>query len=125
MNASSRGNLIVVSGPSGAGKTTLLKKLLERCEGLSVSVSATTRPPRPGETDGVDYFFLTSEEFQRKREAEEFLECFEVFGHGYWYGTLQSEVAFPWGSSCTGVDNTPKRAYIKKLPPRGERASAL
>ncbi len=93
MNAPNRGNLIVISGPSGAGKTTLLKKLFERLPGLSVSVSATTRPPRPGERDGVDYYFLTPEEFQRRRAAGEFLECYEVFSCGYWYGTLLSEVA--------------------------------
>ncbi len=69
MNASSRGKLIVISGPSGAGKTTLLKQLFERCRGLVASVSATTRPPRPGERDGVDYHFLTPEEFQRRADG--------------------------------------------------------
>ena len=93
MNAPTRGTLIVISGPSGAGKTTLLKKLFERCPGLLTSVSATTRPPRPGERHGVDYYFLTPEEFQRRSSAGEFLECYEVFGRGYWYGTLTSEVA--------------------------------
>jgi guanylate kinase len=87
------GKLIVISGPSGAGKTTLLKKLFERCPALTVSVSATTRPPRPGERDGVDYHFLSPEEFQRRRQAGQFLECFEVFGRGTWYGTLVSEVS--------------------------------
>ena len=56
------------------------------------SVSATTRPPRDGETNGVDYHFLTDEEFQLRRERGDFLECFEVFAQGYWYGTLWSEV---------------------------------
>ncbi len=93
MNSTSRGKLIVISGPSGAGKTTLLAKLLARCPQLKPSVSATTRPPRPGERDGVDYHFLTPEEFARRREAGEFLECCEVFGRGYWYGTLHSEVS--------------------------------
>jgi guanylate kinase len=93
MNAPSGGKLIVISGPSGAGKTTLLKKLCERCPGLSVSVSATTRPPRPGERDGVDYHFLSPDEFHARRRAGEFLECFEVFGRGTWYGTLASEVS--------------------------------
>jgi guanylate kinase len=58
-----------------------------------MSVSATTRPPRPGEQNGVDYHFLTDEEFQRKRANGEFLECFEVFGRGYWYGTIMEEVS--------------------------------
>ena len=86
------GHLVVVSGPSGAGKTTLLRKLFERSGRLVSSISATTRPPRPGERDGVDYHFLTDEDFQRRRKRGEFLECFEVFGRGYWYGTLESEV---------------------------------
>lgn len=88
------GKLIVISGPSGAGKTTLLKRMYTECAApLVAGVSATTRKPRPGETDGVDYHFITPEEFARRREAGEFLECFEVFGRGDWYGTLQSEVA--------------------------------
>ena len=56
------------------------------------SVSATTRPPRNGEIDGVDYHFVSDDEFQRRRKRGDFLECFQVFGHGYWYGTLWSEV---------------------------------
>lgn len=86
------GKLIVISGPSGVGKTTLLKKLFERCPRLAASVSATTRPARPGERNGVDYWFLSDEEFRSRRERGEFLECFEVFGHGYWYGTLLGQV---------------------------------
>jgi guanylate kinase len=85
--------LVVLSGPSGVGKSTVLRKLVERYpDQLRLSISATTRPPRPGETDGIDYYFHNSEEFQRRREASEFLECFEVFGRGHWYGTLLSEV---------------------------------
>ena len=59
---------------------------------LRLSVSATTRPARPGEIDGVDYQFMPQEEFQRRRDAGDFLDCFEVFGRGYWYGTLKSAV---------------------------------
>ena len=87
------GKLVIISGPSGAGKSTVVKQLLTACElPLVLSVSATTRRPRPGERDGIDYFFLTSEEFARRREAGEFLECKEVFGRGDWYGTLRSIV---------------------------------
>jgi guanylate kinase len=93
MNATSPGKLIVISGPSGAGKTTLLKRLFEECPSLVSSVSATTRPPRPGERDGVDYHFLSPDEFERRRREGAFLECFQVFDHGAWYGTLLSEVA--------------------------------
>ena len=53
------------------------------------SVSATTRPPRDGESDGVDYHFVSDEEFQPLRQRGEFLECFQVFGQGHWYGTLR------------------------------------
>ena len=59
---------------------------------LQLSVSATTREPRPGEQDGVDYHFLDDNEFAAKKAAGEFLETFEVFGRGYWYGTLRKEV---------------------------------
>ena len=86
-------NLVVLSGPSGVGKSTVLRTLLARFpDRLRLSVSATTRSPRPGEVDGVDYYFLPPDEFARRREAGEFLECCEVFGQGCWYGTLWSEV---------------------------------
>ena len=87
------GKVIVISGPSGAGKTTLVRQVFERLPQLISSVSATTRPPRPGEQDGIDYYFLSSEEFRQRREQGDFLESCEVFGRGYWYGTLKEQVA--------------------------------
>lgn len=87
------GKLVIISGPSGVGKTTVLKRLFESCTlPLEESVSATTRPQRPGETDGVSYRYLSDEEFQKHRENGEFLECCEVFGYGHWYGTLREPV---------------------------------
>lgn len=84
---------VVISGPSGSGKTTIVERLLERSTvKLVKSVSATTRKPRKNEIAGENYYFLTSEEFTRRRELGEFLECAEVHGTGNWYGTLRSEV---------------------------------
>lgn len=78
------GILIVLSGPSGAGKGTLCNHLRKQIN-LEYSISATTREPRPGETDGVDYFFMTREEFRNKISADGFLEWAEVYGN--YYGT--------------------------------------
>ncbi len=84
--------LFVVTGPSGAGKGTLIRALIERRDGLEVAISATTRPQRPGEEDGHDYYFLTEEEFLGRIEAGDFLEHV-VYVSGQRYGTLRSEVA--------------------------------
>ncbi|MEZ5941269.1 MAG: guanylate kinase [Planctomycetaceae bacterium] len=85
--------LLVLSGPAGSGKTTIVHRLLaEAPVPLALSISATTRPPRSGEIDGDHYYFLSNDEFQRRREAGAFLECAEVHKSGYWYGTLKSEV---------------------------------
>ncbi len=77
--------LVVISGPSGVGKTTIIKALLSRRKDVIFSVSCTTRPKRPGEVHGRDYFFITEEEFQSMVERGEFLEWAQV--HGYLYGT--------------------------------------
>jgi guanylate kinase len=82
--------VVVISGPSGAGKSTFVRLLLERYEDLRFSISATTRPVRDGEKDGREYHFLTEEEFERRVQANEFLEHAQV--HGARYGTLASEV---------------------------------
>jgi guanylate kinase len=83
--------VFVVTGPSGAGKGTLIKGLLERVDGLEVAVSATTRPQRPGEVDGRDYWFLSDDEFTQRVDAGEFLE-WVPYVSGRRYGTLSSEI---------------------------------
>jgi len=87
------GKLVVISGPSGVGKTTILRRLLADLPHLIPSVSATTRPPRAGERNGVDYHFVVAEEFERRRANGDFLECCQVYGRQHWYGTLVDEVA--------------------------------
>jgi len=78
-----RGLLLVISSPSGAGKTTLSRRLLDRDPNITMSVSVTTRPPRPGEVDGRDYYFISKERFEAMRDAGELLESAEVFGNCY------------------------------------------
>ena len=84
------GRLFIMSAPSGAGKTSLVRALLEREESLAVSVSHTTRPMRPGEEDGVHYYFVTMEAFEQLSGQDGFLEQAEVFGNQY--GTSRMEV---------------------------------
>lgn len=86
-----RGKLFVVSGPSGAGKGTLCKALLGLYPQIQLSVSCATRSPRPGEVDGVHYYFITEEEFLKRRREGDFLECAQING-GYWYGTPRGVV---------------------------------
>ncbi len=86
-----RGLLLVVSGPAGVGKGTVNAALMERHPEVKMSVSATTRPPRPGEIDGVHYFFKTKEEFDRMIEEDAFLEYMRVFGMND-YGTPRAFV---------------------------------
>ena len=85
-----RGLLLVLSGPSGVGKTTITHRLRDRFGGV-FSVSATTRPAGPGETDGVDYHFVTPERFEQDLAAGRFLEYAQVFGR-HWYGTPRAPV---------------------------------
>ncbi|HVO75703.1 MAG TPA: guanylate kinase [Ignavibacteriaceae bacterium] len=83
-----KGAIIVISAPSGTGKTTIIKNILKDFPSLVFSVSATTRRKRDNEADGIDYFFLSDEEFKKKIDRNEFIEWEEVYG--YRYGTLKS-----------------------------------
>lgn len=90
MHENNKGILIVISGPSGAGKGTICKALLEEHTDIEISISATTRKPRVGEIDGVNYHFLTKEDFLKRVDEDDFLEYAEVYGN--YYGTPKSKV---------------------------------
>jgi len=90
-----QGKLIIFSAPSGAGKTTIVHQLLEVYNNIEFSISACSRPKRANETNGVDYYFITAEEFRNKIDKGEFLEWQEVYKNSY-YGTLRSEVERIW-----------------------------
>lgn len=86
---------IIISAPSGAGKTTIVKALLERITDLEFSISACTRALRPGEVNGKDYYFLSTEDFKQRIDRDEFVEFQEVYP-GSFYGTLKSEMQRIW-----------------------------
>jgi guanylate kinase len=95
----STGSLYVIAAPSGGGKTTLVRALLEREPGIRLSVSCTTRPPRPGEIDGVHYDFVDAPAFHARKDAGEFLE--HAYVHGHWYATSARWLA---GETAAGRD---------------------
>lgn len=89
--------IVVLSGPSGSGKTTVVNRLVNQSAvPLVKSVSATTRPPRPAEEHGEDYYFLTDEEFRVRLGQDDFIEHAEVFSSGFFYGTLRTELNRAW-----------------------------
>lgn len=112
-----RGLLLVLSSPSGAGKTTLARRLLDADEGIRMSVSVTTRKPRPGEVDGVDYIFVDRREFERLKTRRKLLEWAEVFGHLYATPRAQVLDALQSGSDVLfDVDWQGARQLKKRLP---------
>jgi guanylate kinase len=114
-------NLIVLTAPSGAGKTTIARRLMAEVPGLRFSVSATTRPPRPGERDGVDYFFLSEEAFAARVAEGAFVEHEEVYP-GRFYGTLREELERAGHAVLLDVDVKGALA-VKRL--YGDRALTL
>jgi guanylate kinase len=108
------GPILVVTGPSGVGKGTLVRKLLERKPGLRLAVSATTRRPRPGEVNGVDYHFLSEGDFDRRVERGDFAEHAVYAGNRY--GTLRSELARPGDGVVLEIDVQGARQVRETLP---------
>ena len=98
-----RGLMLVLSSPSGAGKTTISRKLLERDDNLELSISATTRPKRPGERDGRDYRFVDLTEFNLMINRQELLEHAHVFGHYYGASSADTEAALAAGEDLVLV----------------------
>jgi guanylate kinase len=106
--------ILVITGPSGVGKGTLIKGLLERVRGLELAVSATTRKPREGEVNGVDYHFLSEADFDRRAAAGEFVEHAEYAGNRY--GTLKSELSRPARGIVLEIDVQGARQVREALP---------
>ena len=112
-----RGFLLVLSSPSGAGKTTITRRLVQRDRSLSLSVSVTTRPPRPGEVNGRDYFFVDQDRFNEMIAAGEFLEHAFVFGHHYGTPRAPIEEAISKGRDVvTDVDWQGAQQLVEALP---------
>ncbi len=117
MSEQAKGLLIVVTGPSAVGKGTICDALLKEAPDIRFSVSCTTRPRRPHETHGVEYFFLSHEEFRQKIEAGEFLEWAEVYGN--YYGTPRKyveEVTDAGQDVILDIDMVGARAVREKYP---------
>jgi guanylate kinase len=105
---------LVITGPSGVGKGTLIKGVLERVPGLELAVSATTREPRDGEVNGVDYHFLSEEDFDRRVARGEFVEHAEYAGNRY--GTLKTELERPARGIVLEIDVQGARQVRETLP---------
>ena len=116
MNAT-RGQLLIVSAPSGAGKTSLIKALMEQDQRVEVSVSHTTRPQRPGEVEGVNYFFVSTETFHQMREAGAFFESAKVFGHFYGTSLTQLEARLSDGADVILEIDWQGAQQVRKLLP--------
>lgn len=113
------GLLVVISGPSGSGKGTICKRLIEELDNVQVSVSATTRKPRLGEIEGVNYFFIDEEKFINKINKDEFLEYAKVYGN--FYGTPRQEVLknLEKGKDVILEIDTQGALNVKKSYPKG------
>ncbi|MDF2529917.1 MAG: guanylate kinase [Gammaproteobacteria bacterium] len=112
-----RGLIFIVSAPSGAGKTSLVKALIEQTPDIRVSVSHTTRNKRPGETEGVHYYFVEQQRFLQLREEQAFIEDAEVFGHFYATSRMEIEKAVDQGQDIVLDIDWQGAQQVKKLFP--------
>lgn len=121
-----KGKLLIVSAPSGSGKSTIVNYLMKEHPEfrLAFSVSATSRPPRPGEQEGVHYYYLSEEEFRRHIEAGDFLEYEEVY-KGRFYGTLKSQVEEKLAAGMNVVFDVDVKGGINIKKYYGERALSV
>lgn len=119
-----QGKLLIFSAPSGSGKTTIVRHLLETMDELRFSISATSRSPRGEEKDGVDYFFLSEEDFRKRIEDHQFLEWEEVY-RGALYGTLRSEVERIWSEGKHVIFDMDVVGGLNLKQQFGERALAV
>ncbi|MBU0486879.1 MAG: guanylate kinase [Bacteroidetes bacterium] len=122
--SNNKGKAIIFSAPSGAGKTTIIHRLLESGLGLSFSISACSREKRAHETDGVDYYFLSPDEFRKRIDHGDFLEWEEVYP-GKYYGTLISELERIWESGKHVVFDVDVKGGLNIRQKLGDRALAI
>ncbi|MBQ3070491.1 MAG: guanylate kinase [Tidjanibacter sp.] len=118
------GKLIIFSAPSGSGKTTIVRRLMEEIEGLEFSVSATSRAPRGAEQHGRDYYFLSTEEFDRLVAEDSFVEWEEVYA-GTKYGTLRSELERIWAKEHTILFDVDVKGGVRLKEIFGDKALSI
>ncbi len=118
------GKLLIFSAPSGSGKTTIVRRLLEQFSNLEFSISATSRAPRGVEQNGVDYYFLTAEEFAEAVAADKFVEWEEVY-KGTCYGTLRSEMERIWAKGNVILFDVDVMGGIRLKEIFGEQAMSI